>query len=77
MTLQKKPKILIVDDDSGHLTTLKTITKSWGYNVVTAHDGNVAVDMVKYGGNQLIAEHMSQLDMARSGSEPPAAAVAS
>jgi two-component system response regulator HydG len=45
--MQKKPKILIVDDDSGHLTTLKTITKSWGYNVVTAHDGNVAVDMVK------------------------------
>jgi glycerol-3-phosphate acyltransferase PlsX len=37
----------------------------------------VAVDMVKYGGNQLIAEHMSQLDMARSGAEPPAAAVAS
>lgn len=37
----------------------------------------LAVDMVKYGGNQLIAEHMTQLDLARSGSEPPAAAVAS
>ncbi|MGE0737505.1 MAG: phosphate acyltransferase PlsX [Alphaproteobacteria bacterium] len=37
----------------------------------------VAVDMVKYGGNQLIAEHMAQLDVARGGAEPPAAAVAS
>lgn len=37
----------------------------------------LAVDMVKYGGNQSIAEHMTQLDLARSGSEPPAAAVAS
>jgi glycerol-3-phosphate acyltransferase PlsX len=36
----------------------------------------LAVDMVKYGGNQLIAQHISQLDLARSGSEPPAAAVA-
>jgi glycerol-3-phosphate acyltransferase PlsX len=37
----------------------------------------LAVDMVKYGGNHLIAKHMTQLDLARSGSEPPAAAVAS
>ena len=37
----------------------------------------LAVDMVKYGGNQLIAQHISQLDLVRSGTEPPAAAVAS
>lgn len=37
----------------------------------------LAIDMVKLGGNQLIAKHISQLDMARRGSEPPAAAVAS
>lgn len=37
----------------------------------------LAVDMVKYGGNQLIAEHMTQLDLARGGAEPPAATVAS
>jgi two-component system response regulator HydG len=47
MTMQKKAKILLVDDDLGHLTTLKTITKSWGYRVATADDGSVAVDMVK------------------------------
>jgi phosphate acyltransferase len=33
----------------------------------------LAVDMVKYGGNQLIAEHMSQLDLTRIAAEPPAA----
>ncbi len=47
MTLRKTTKILIVDDDPGHLTTLKTITKSWGYTVEIANDGNVAVDMAK------------------------------
>ncbi len=37
----------------------------------------LAVDMVKYGGNQLIAKHISQLDLARRGSQPPSSAVAS
>ena len=47
MTPQKLTKILVVDDDPGHLTTLKTIIKSWGYIVEVANDGGVAVDMVK------------------------------
>ena len=47
MTLDKTTRILIVDDDPGHLTTLKTITKSWGYTVETADDGTVAVARVK------------------------------
>jgi two-component system, NtrC family, response regulator HydG len=47
MTSQKLTKILVVDDDPGHLTTLKTIIKSWGYIVEVANDGGVAVDMVK------------------------------
>jgi two-component system, NtrC family, response regulator HydG len=42
-------RILIVDDDSGHLTALKTLTRSWGYGVETADDGAVAVEMVKAG----------------------------
>ena len=40
-------KILIVDDDTGHLTTLKTIIRSWGYVVETGDDGQVAVGRVK------------------------------
>jgi len=40
-------KILIVDDDRGHLTSLRTVIRSWGYAVETAEDGGEAVDRVK------------------------------
>ena len=39
--------VLVVDDDSGHQTTLKTIIKSWGYQVEVANDGSEAVEKVK------------------------------
>ena len=47
-------KILIVDDDTGHLVSLKTIVRSWGYTVETANDGAVAVASVKSGPMDLI-----------------------
>ena len=40
-------RLLIVDDDPGHLTTLKTISRSWGYEVATATDGSEAVETVR------------------------------
>jgi len=40
-------KILVVDDDSGHLVSVKTIIQSWGYRVKTAEDGDIAVNIVK------------------------------
>jgi two-component system response regulator HydG len=43
----RKTKILIVDDDPGHLTTLKTIVRSWGYHAETGDDGEAAVEKVK------------------------------
>lgn len=39
--------ILVVDDDPGHLTTLHTIIKSWGYRVEIAEDGSRAIEKVK------------------------------
>ena len=63
MTSLKTTKILIVDDDPGHLTTLKTITKSWGYTVETANDGVVAVDMVKSGPVDLILMDVRMTNM--------------
>lgn len=39
MNPDKQAHILVVDDDRGHLTSLKTIIKSWGYQVKTAEDG--------------------------------------
>ncbi len=47
MVTPKTTRILIVDDDPGHLVSVKTIIRSWGYGVETAEDGTVAVDMVK------------------------------
>ncbi len=46
MSVTRNAKLLIVDDDPGHLTTLKTISRSWGYEVQTAEDGDTAVGRV-------------------------------
>jgi len=46
MTIQNT-HILIVDDDLNHLKTLRTIVRSWGYQVSTADDGIKAVENVK------------------------------
>jgi two-component system, NtrC family, response regulator HydG len=47
MNTPRPAKLLIVEDDPGHLATLKTIARSWGYTVQTADDGTGAVDLVK------------------------------
>jgi len=46
MTANRPNRILIVDDDPGHLTTLRTIIGSWGYAVDTTEDGDTAVERV-------------------------------
>jgi len=52
--IRRSPSILIVDDDPGHLATLQTIVKSWGYRVDTAEDGRTAVEKVQQGPFDLI-----------------------
>ncbi|MCD6586522.1 MAG: sigma-54-dependent Fis family transcriptional regulator, partial [Desulfobacteraceae bacterium] len=47
MSTEAQPLILIVDDDTGHLSTLRTIIKSWGYRVEGVDDGKAAVKKVK------------------------------
>jgi len=47
MNQNERATILVVDDDPGHLTTLKTIIKSWGYLIEVAEDGFKAVEKVK------------------------------
>ncbi len=46
MTTNRPNRILIVDDDPGHLTTLKTIIRSWGYAAATAEDGDRAIEQI-------------------------------
>ena len=47
MTAAKTTRIMIVDDDPGHLISLATVIRSWGYRVETAADGREAVERVK------------------------------
>ena len=47
MKAMKPANILIVDDDRGHLTSLRTVIRSWGYEVTTVEDGRDAVAAVK------------------------------
>ena len=49
-----KQRILVVDDDPGHLMTLETIIKSWGYAIETASDGTDAIDRIHTGPVDLI-----------------------
>jgi two-component system response regulator HydG len=41
------PSLLLVDDDPGHLSMLKTVLKGWGYKVTPATDGAQAVEAIK------------------------------
>jgi two-component system, NtrC family, response regulator HydG len=47
MAASKTPRILVVDDDPGHLVSVRTIVRSWGYDVDTADDGSFAVAFVE------------------------------
>lgn len=48
------PKILIIDDQQSILNFLVRVTKSMGYEVVTALDGSIACDLVTDPSIQLI-----------------------
>lgn len=59
----KKNRILVVDDDPGHLTTVETIVKSWGYKALTADDGKEAVENVKSDQVDLIVMDVRMAEM--------------
>lgn len=42
-----KGEILIVDDDSAHLSMLTTVLKGWGYKTTKAEDGSEAITAVR------------------------------
>ena len=54
MNPEKKATVLAVDDDPCHLTTLKTVIKSWGYRVVGVDDGSRAVEKIQEGPFNLV-----------------------
>ncbi len=44
--MKKENTILVVDDDQAHRTMLRTLLSRWGYKIVEADDGQVAIEKV-------------------------------
>ncbi len=42
-----RAELLVVDDDAGHLSMLRTVLAGWGYGVTGATDGAEAVELVR------------------------------
>ncbi|MFW6217010.1 MAG: sigma 54-interacting transcriptional regulator [Desulfohalobiaceae bacterium] len=60
---QKKPQVLVVDDDSGHLSMLQTLLAGWGYAISTAEDGSGAVQKVRQGPVDLVLMDVRMAEM--------------
>lgn len=45
--MKNKVSVLVVDDDAGHRTMLKTLMEGWGYGIHEADDGSTAIERVK------------------------------
>jgi len=59
----EKATVLVVDDDAGHLSVLKTVIKSWGYRVEGADDGSKAVEKAKERPFDLIVTDVRMAEM--------------
>lgn len=52
--MKRKNTILVVDDDPAHRTMLRTLLTGWGYGIVEADDGSIAIEKVHEGAFDLI-----------------------
>jgi len=59
----EKATVLVVDDDEGHLSVVKTVIKSWGYDVEGADDGTKAVEKAKESPFDLIVMDVRMAEM--------------
>lgn len=63
MTMSEQKKILVVDDDTAHAKMLQTLLTDWGYGIILADDGDVAVEKVETTGFDLILMDMKMVKM--------------
>lgn len=61
--MNEKNKILVVDDDLGHRTMLKTLMRGWGYDIHLADDGTTGVKMVEESHFDIVLMDMKMLKM--------------
>ncbi|GAB6143444.1 sigma-54-dependent transcriptional regulator [Desulfocicer niacini] len=45
--MKEKKRVLVVDDDAGHRSMLKTLLTGWGYDIALADDGMTGVQIVQ------------------------------
>ncbi len=56
-------RILVVDDDPGHRTMLRTLMTGWGYKVIVADDGTTGVEAVKSAPFDMVLMDMKMITM--------------
>ena len=61
--MNNKKNILVVDDDPGHRTMLKTLLTGWGYQVDCADDGTTGTAMVREQPFDLVLMDMKMIKM--------------
>ena len=52
-TAERKPTILIIDDDPSFLDAMRTVLASEGYKVLSSSTGPKGLDMVRYAGRDI------------------------
>ncbi|MBI9092696.1 MAG: sigma-54-dependent Fis family transcriptional regulator [Desulfobacterium sp.] len=61
--MEPKNRILVVDDDPGHRTMLKTLMTGWGYEITVADDGNTGVAAVEAESFDMVLMDMKMITM--------------
>ena len=61
--MNENNKILVVDDDPGHRTMLKTLMSGWGYEIHLANDGTSGVERVAQEHFDIVLLDMKMLKM--------------
>jgi len=61
--MKEKKRVLVVDDDAGHRSMLKTLLSGWGYEIVLADDGMVGVEKVQEGIFDIVLMDMRMVKM--------------
>ena len=59
--MSQKPSVLVVDDESGILDTLRILLRNEGFEVTTAQGGKAGLEQIRSGAHD-IAEHRHEPD---------------
>jgi len=61
--MKERKRVLVVDDDAGHRSMLKTLLTGWGYDIALADDGMTGVKHVQEGTFDIVLMDMRMVTM--------------